>query len=203
MAAIAEDVNMSEGEEEVTDLRNDEVVTKYKAASDIANKTLGGIIAYSKAGMKALDVCKFGDTVILKQCESVYKSKKSLQKGVAFPTCISVNEVVCHYSPLESDADTIVLKAGDVCKVDLGVHVDGYIAVAAHTFVVPGEDGTAVAVQGKAADVIKAAYIGAEAAVKLIKPGATNKEITALLAQVGEDFGVNPLQGVLMHELKQ
>ena len=37
-----------------------------------------------------------------------------------------MNEVVCHNSPLESEADTNPpLEEGDVIKIDLGVHVDG------------------------------------------------------------------------------
>ena len=55
--------------------------------------------------------------------------------GIAFPTCISVNNVICHYSPLISEPDT-VLADGDMVKFDLGAHIDGFIAVVAHTFVV-------------------------------------------------------------------
>ena len=55
--------------------------------------------------------------------------------GIAFPTCISVNNVICHYSPLISEPDT-VLADGDVVKIDMGAHIDGYIAVVAHSFVV-------------------------------------------------------------------
>ena len=36
--------------------------------------------------------------------------------GIAFPTCISVNNIVCHYSPLESD-EKVALKLGDVVKM--------------------------------------------------------------------------------------
>lgn len=127
-----------ETEEEVKqDLTSSDVVTKYKLASDIANKTLGGIIAFCKPGAKIVSVCAFGDTLIERQCEAVFKSKK-IEKGVAFPTCISVNEIVCHYSPLESESG--VLNEGDLAKVDFGVHIDGYIAVVAHTFVVQGEE---------------------------------------------------------------
>jgi methionine aminopeptidase len=39
-----------------------------------------------------------GDQLITMQCANIYKSKKT-EKGVAFPTCISVNEVVCHGIP--------------------------------------------------------------------------------------------------------
>lgn len=57
-----------------------------------------------------------------------------IEKGVAFPTCVSVNECVCHNSPLISEAQEDI-KEGDIVKVDLGVHIDGYIAVVAHTVV--------------------------------------------------------------------
>ncbi len=36
--------------------------------------------------------------------------------GIAFPTCVSVNNCVCHYSPLKSDPDLIV-KDGDLVKM--------------------------------------------------------------------------------------
>ena len=36
--------------------------------------------------------------------------------GIAFPTCVSLNECVCHQSPLGSDKE-IVLQAGDLVKV--------------------------------------------------------------------------------------
>lgn len=57
-----------------------------------------------------------------------------MKKVLAFPTSISVNICVCHF-PLKSDQDYI-LKEGDLVKIDLGVHVDGFIANVAHTFVV-------------------------------------------------------------------
>jgi methionine aminopeptidase len=45
-----------------------------------------------------------------------------MEKGVAFPTCVNVNNCVAHYSPLESDAATVVLVDGDIVKVWV-VHV--------------------------------------------------------------------------------
>ena len=40
--------------------------------------------------------------------------------GVAFPTCISLNNVVCHHCPLESDP-VVTLKDGDVVKMYVAV----------------------------------------------------------------------------------
>ena len=54
-----------------------------------------------------------------------------ISSGVAFPTCISVNNVICHYTPLLSEPDTC-LQDGDLVKMDLGAHIDGFIAVVAH-----------------------------------------------------------------------
>jgi len=56
-----------------------------------------------------------------------------VEKGVAFPTSVSVNHTAGHYSPLAGDS--AVLAEGDVAKIDLGVHIDGFISVMAHTTV--------------------------------------------------------------------
>ena len=58
-----------------------------------------------------------------------------------------------------------VLKDGDVVKLDLGVHVDGYIAVVAHTVIL------SEAKKSRAADALLAAHYCAEAALRLVKPG--------------------------------
>ena len=51
--------------------------------------------------------------------------------------------------------DTVEIKEGDVVKIDMGVHVDGYIAVVAHTVVCGGGD---VPCTGRKADVQQAAW---------------------------------------------
>lgn len=49
---------------------------------------------------------------------------------------------------------------------DLGCHVDGFVAVVAHTHVL--SEGP---VTGRAADVLAAAHTAAEVALRLIRPG--------------------------------
>ena len=70
-------------------------------------------------------------------CNTVFQHHVSLFQGIAFPTCLSVNHAICHFSPLVSEADQ-TLEEGDMVKIDLGAHIDGYIAVVAHTVVVGG-----------------------------------------------------------------
>lgn len=105
-------------EEEITDLSNPTVVLKYKTAADIVNKALQGVLSQCTAGKQISDICAFGDLLIEKQCAEIFKNK-DMEKGIAFPTCVSVNDVVCNYSPFPSDSKT--LEAGDVVKVDMGL----------------------------------------------------------------------------------
>ena len=51
---------------------------------------------------------------------------------------------------------------------DLGVHIDGFIAVVAHTVLV---QEMVAPVTGRAADVMSAAYTAAEVALRLVRPG--------------------------------
>jgi methionine aminopeptidase len=53
------------------------------------------------------------------------------------------------------------------------------------------------------ADLVSASYLAAEAAVKTIKPGVANAEVTDIVKKVADDFGVNLVQGVLMHQMKR
>ncbi len=57
-----------------------------------------------------------------------------MDKGIAFPLCISVNEVCGHFSPLKDES--VKLQHGDMVKIDIGIHIDGFIAMGAHTYVV-------------------------------------------------------------------
>ena len=54
-------------------------------------------------------------------------------------------------------------------KIDLGAHIDGFIAVVAHTVVVGSSKDNKV--KGRAADAIMAAHLASEAALRLVKPG--------------------------------
>jgi len=137
------------------DLTNPDIVTKYRTAGDIANKALAAVLAVCVPGKLCVELCNTGDDYINEAVSKIYNQKKDgkklVEKGIAFPTCISVNNCVGHYSPLVSE-DKVTLVEGDLVKIDLGVHVDGYVAVVAHTAIVGG-----VKAEGRKADVIMAA----------------------------------------------
>ncbi|RZC78065.1 hypothetical protein C5167_002276 [Papaver somniferum] len=184
-------------EEKELDLTSPEVVTKYKTAAEIVNKALQLVLSECKPGAKIVDLCEKGDSYIREQSGSVYKNvKKKIERGVAFPTCISVNNIVCHFSPLASDETVLV--QGDMMKIDMGCHIDGFIAVVGHTHVL--RDGP---VTGRAADVVAAANTAAEVALRLVKPGNKNKDVTKAIQKVAAAYDCKIVEAVLSHQLKQ
>lgn len=159
---------------------------------------LGLVLQKCVAGASVREICEFGDNLITEDTSKVYKKEKEMKKGIAFPTCISVNNCICHYSPLPSEPDYL-LKEGDLAKMlvffrnrvknlylfddilivcifsDLGAHVDGFIAVVAHSIIisqlVENEEQPKPKITGRQADVLKAAYLASEVALRLLKPG--------------------------------
>lgn len=111
----------------------------------------------------------------------IHPSKTSVAQGIAMPTCVSVDNCICHFSPLRSDPP-VVLKNGQFVKIDLGVHIDGYIATAAHTVVVGASKTSKVT--GKNAELLKATYEAMEIAVRTLRIGNTNAQITANIDKV-------------------
>ena len=159
------------------------------------------MISLCKVGTDIHTVCLEGDKFMEEEVKKVFNNKKSkkLERGIAFPTCISVNNVIRHYSPLVDESSK--LEEGDVAKIDLGCHIDGYIAQVAHTIVVRGE--TSKKITGKKADAILAAHKAMQVAQRLFKQAGKNTEVTEAVAKVCEDFGVSPVEGTYSHKVKK
>ena len=96
------------------DLSNPDFLSKHKEAAAFANQVLAGVLSQLAAGRVVAELCEFGDALIEQLTAAIHKTKK-LEKGVAFPTCISVNECVGHYSPLKSESRS--LADGDLVKM--------------------------------------------------------------------------------------
>jgi len=127
----------------------------------------------------------------------------AVEKGVAFPVCVSVNDVICNNSPLGSE-ELEPLKIGDIVKIDLGCHIDGYISVAAHTLIVPESPGSSPKIDGdEIGNVAVAAYNAMIVAAASIKAGAKNKEVTEVVHRVATAYGVNAISSVRMHQMKR
>jgi methionyl aminopeptidase len=92
---------------------------------------------YKRAGKIAADARDYGVT-LLKPGARVFDIVTMIEKkitkngaGLAFPVNIALNTLAAHYSPCYNDP--LSLKKGDVVKLDVGAHIDGYIADTAVT----------------------------------------------------------------------
>lgn len=174
-------------------------------AGRIADDALQAIIKKMVPGANLYELCTQSDAFILDKLSKIYTKKKFI-KGLAFPTCISINEVCGNYSaPAEITDDPHEKKSlseGDVAKIDLGVQIHGFAAVAAHTVVVSSKPDEKVT--GAKAEVILAAYNSLQAALRMMKvKSSTNNDVTKAIESICKDYGVNPIEGVLSHRMKR
>ena len=92
------------------------------AATNVPRLPLGVVKSLTEAciaGAKVLDLCKQGDELMAQETGAVFNKKvdkKPVLKGIAFPTCISINNILFHCCPVEGDAE-IVLADGDLVKM--------------------------------------------------------------------------------------
>jgi len=180
---------MIENDEEIISIANPEVVDKFKAAATVANAALAYVAGLCQPGASVIEVCKAGDAYIEAETAKVFAKKKFL-RGTSFPTCISVNNTVCNFSPLSSDP-AVVIQEGDVVKIDLGAHFDGYPSQIGHTIVATANPQQPIT--GRKADVICAAHFAGECALRLCRPGNKASQITKVIQDVADVFKCNPV----------
>ncbi|KAG0740717.1 hypothetical protein G6F62_007633 [Rhizopus arrhizus] len=199
---MADTTEVKKPTEQVLDISDSNVQSKYKEAGRIADDVLEKVIKLCVVDAKIIDICIAGDKAILEATNLVYnkKGKNKITKGIGFPTTVSVNNCVAHFTPLLSDPESkAVLKEGDVAKIQLGAQFDGYCSTVATTIVI-GANG---AVTGPKADVIQAARTALEAAVRMIRPGNKNMDVTKTVDKIAEAYNVKPVEGMLSHNQTQ
>ncbi|MFH1173742.1 MAG: type II methionyl aminopeptidase [archaeon] len=150
--------------------------------------------AYLKAGKIAAEARTFGASLIKINAKLIDVTaaveKKILELGgnFAFPPQISINSIAAHYAALPDE--TIIFKEGDVVKLDLGVHIDGYVA------------DTAVTVDlGDNKDLVDASRNALAAALKLVRPGVTLGELGAAIQEQITAKGFTPIRNLSGHGL--
>jgi len=183
-----------------------DTLTKYKTAADIAAKALQNVISKAVKGANLLELCREGDKLIEEACSLGYnKDKKNpTQKGIAFPCTLSINNVICHFTPLPTDPGaTQTLEDGDVVKILIGAHIDGYASIIGETVIVGAS--TASPVTGIKADLVAAAHNVTELVLRSIKPGVKNWEITDIVAKLMKEYNgsVKGMEGMMSHQHDQ
>ncbi|MBE3117092.1 type II methionyl aminopeptidase [Candidatus Bathyarchaeota archaeon] len=97
-----------------------EELEKFRLSGKILRETREEMRGYVKENMPIIDVCE--------KVEGTIRAKGGKP---AFPCNVSINEVAAHYT--SPPGDTLRIPEGSTVKVDLGVHVDGYVTDTAFT----------------------------------------------------------------------
>ena len=149
---------------------------------------------YIKAGKIASEAREYGKSLIkvgaslLEVSDKIEKKILELGGKLAFPAQISLNDVAAHNCADPDDKTTF--KKGDLCKLDIGVHIDGYVA------------DTACSVDlGDNNDLVKASEDALNEALKIIKPGVTLAEIGETIKNAISKYNLSPIKNLSGHGL--
>jgi methionyl aminopeptidase len=159
-------------------LADNDTLEKYREAGRILTEVKDNAVKKVKVGASLLELA-----------ENIESSIKEKGAGVAFPVNISLNEEAAHATPSKNDKRVF---ARDLIKLDIGTHIDGYIA------------DTAVTVDlGNNKEIVKASQTALDAAIDVIKAGINTSEISEVIEKTITSFGFNPVVNLTGHGLEQ
>ncbi len=106
---------------------------------------------------------------------------------------MAVNDTAAHFCPTEDD--TSVSKEGDVIKVDMGVHLNGYLADNAMTVIVGSSN--------EHQDMVKAAQNALKSAIKLVHPGTPLWQLGEAQFSEAEALGFTTVKNLSGHTINR
>ena len=155
-----------------------EEIEKYIKAGEIAARVRELAEKYAKPGMKIIELAEYVENKIIE-----------LGGKPAFPCNISINEEAAHRTPVIDDE--LVIPDNSVVKVDIGVHIDGYIADTATTLNFnPQYEGLVLAVEE-----------ALEKALSVIGPGVKINQVGRIIEELLRRRGFRPIRNLSGHSL--
>jgi methionyl aminopeptidase len=155
-----------------------EVLESLRAAGRIAAAVREEGARLLRPGVRLRDVCE--------------RLEDDIQRrggAPAFPVQSSLNAVAAHYCPAPDD-DTAYAQ-GDVAKLDIGVHVDGWVVDTAITVAVGGDPA--------AQRLVDAARAALEMAVATIRPGVPVHRVSSAIESALRGRGLVPMRNLCGH----
>jgi len=128
---------------------------------------------------------------IIKICSTAEKKIREYGGIPAFPLNVSINHIAAHSTSPRGDKSEI--PEFGLVKLDVGVHVDGYIADTALT----------VDIDGTLEGFVAATDDALSEAIATITPGIALGDIGATIERVIKDYGLRPISNLSGHNLKR
>jgi len=154
-----------------------ETIEKTIKAGEILKKVVKEAEEKVVVGSKILDVAEFIENRIVE-----------LGARPAFPCNISINSDAAHSTPVRGDER--VFRKGDLVKIDIGAHIDGYIADMAISIDL-GDHG----------DLIRAAREAVFNAIDVVKAGVDTAKIGKVIEETIKNYGFKPVVNLSGHGL--
>jgi len=148
-----------------------------------------------QAGKIASQVREYAKTIIKKDMLLLEIAEKIEDKIVelgakpALPTNLSMNEIAAHYTPSHNDETTAL----GLLKIDLGVHIDGWIADTAFSIDLENSE------ENK--KLIQASEKALENTIKLTKENISVNELGKTIQETIESYGFSPIVNLNGHEM--
>lgn len=160
----------------------DDILERYVRAGKIAKEAREFGVASVRAGVSCLELANAMEQLI-----------RDRGARCAFPVNIGVNEVAAHYTP-GLGGDDRIFRSGDVVKVDVGAHVDGYPADTSATVEVGTKNHTAL---------IVAAEDALRTCIEMIGPGTTVSSLGGATSRAIRAGGFRPVQNLTGHSMER
>ncbi len=171
------------------------MIDMYQKAGKIVKEVRELAVKEVHEGMKVLSLINLIESEIVKR------------GGLpAFPCNISINEVTAHYT--SPPGDTTIIKDGDMVKIDLGAHINGFIADSATTVIVgsgegPYQSGERIYTREKELELIETANEALNLAISHVRDGAVLGEIGKAVEEYVKSQGFLPVANLTGHSLDQ
>lgn len=121
-------------------------------------------------------------------CLAVEDEIRARGGGLAFPVQSSRNAVAAHYCAPPGDATEYA--EGDLAKLDIGVHVDGWVVDTATTVAVGGGEGERM---------VRATAAALEAAIAQVRPGVPVRRLSEVIEATIRSYGLVPVKNLCGH----
>ena len=155
-----------------------EELGKYRQAGKILAEVRGQTAKRIVVGASILETAVFAENLT-----------RDLGGQPAFPCNLSLNEDAAHYTP---GTDDTAVFGEDMVKLDIGVHVDGYIADSATTVDLSDHP-----------ELVDASRTALESAIGMIHAGIDTREIGVAIEEAIGEFGYRPISNLTGHGLAQ
>lgn len=159
-------------------LYDEEALQKFRLSGKILRETREEMRGFVHENMSIIEVCEKAEGLIR-------------QKGgkPAFPVNVSINEVAAHYTAPPDDKSMI--PPNSVVKVDIGVHVDGYVTDTAFTACFNPEYEA----------MTETAKMALKAAIETVEGDVSPSKVGGIIETTIRNRGYRPIENLTGHSV--